>query len=67
MDAVESVGGGALINEEMISKNAANKVFVFVINDLTVIEREAKVMPVAKSLQAQAGKKAEPDQSLAQR
>jgi hypothetical protein len=32
VDAVESVGGDALIDEEMSSKNAANKVFTFKIN-----------------------------------
>jgi hypothetical protein len=67
VDAVESVGSDALIDEGMSSKNAANKFFVFLINHLSMIECGAKVIAVAKSLQAQTRKKAERDQSLAQR
>jgi len=58
VDAVESVGGDALIDEEMSSKNAANKIFVFLINELAIIGRGTQVIGVAKSLQAKARKKA---------
>ncbi|MBN6774044.1 hypothetical protein JRG42_10460 [Pseudomonas granadensis] len=61
------MGSDALIDEGLSSKNAANKIFVFLINELAIIGRGAQVIGVAKSLQAKARKKAERDQSLAQR
>ena len=67
MDAVEGLGREALIYEELISKIAANVNLYIKNNDLLIFDGGAEDVRVAKSLQHEAKKKAERDQSLAQR